>query len=192
MNENPKFVLLFCGKRKSGKDFLTEFLLKKLNNESENIASILRLSGPLKKCYAENHNLDYSRLLDASDYKEKYRKEMITWSEKIRNQDPSYFCLKSIEMYQGEKFPIWIISDCRRKTDFQFFLKKYGEEKCKKVRIFASEETRKSRGFEFQPGIDDAESECGLDQENCDFEIENNGNVDPEKLLEDLMKCLKI
>ena len=69
---NPKKILLFCGKRKSGKDFLTEWLQNHLNLKS-NQAVIVRLSGPLKECYAENHGLDYSRLLDSSDYKEKYR-----------------------------------------------------------------------------------------------------------------------
>jgi phosphomevalonate kinase len=93
-DENPRIILLFCGKRKSGKDFLTEWLLKNLTSKSV----ILRLSGPLKQCYAENHGLDYARLLDASDYKEQYRKDMISWSEKIRNTNPAYFCLKSIAM----------------------------------------------------------------------------------------------
>lgn len=184
---NPKLIFLFCGKRKSGKDFLTESLCKRINEESEQ-AVILRLSGPLKKCYAENHGLDFDRLLDASEYKEKYRKDMISWSEKIRNEDPSYFCLKAIEAYEGCKFPIWIVSDCRRRSDFHFFLTKYGSDVCKTVRVYASESVRESRGFTFQAGIDDAESECGLDGEKCDFCIENNGNIEPHELLKDLLK----
>ena len=32
-----------------------------------------------------------------------------------------------------------------------------------KVRILASEAARASRGFAFSAGVDDAESECGLD-----------------------------
>merc|ERR1712018_203471 len=123
MTSNPNLILLFCGKRKSGKDFLTDWLQINLSEKrsDDGKSVIIRLSGPLKECYAENHGLDYSRLLDSSDYKEKYRKDMITWSEKIRNEDPAYFCLKSIEKYCAESFPIWIVSDCRRKTDFDFF-----------------------------------------------------------------------
>jgi phosphomevalonate kinase len=34
-------------------------------------AVIIRLSGPLKECYARDHGLDYQKMLSASDYKEK-------------------------------------------------------------------------------------------------------------------------
>ena len=98
-------VLLFSGKRKSGKDHLTEWLLKYLNEKSGNATSeeteqsiekknqncdkpcgavILRLSGPLKKCYAEDNNLDYDALMSAGKYKEQHRLDMIKWSEEIR------------------------------------------------------------------------------------------------------------
>ena len=32
---------------------------------------ILRLSGPLKECYAKEHGLDFEKMLSASDYKER-------------------------------------------------------------------------------------------------------------------------
>ena len=76
----PKVILLFCGKRKSGKDYLTEQLQDKYADSSV----IIRLSGPLKECYAQNHGLDYQKLLSASDYKEQHRLSMITWSEALR------------------------------------------------------------------------------------------------------------
>ena len=191
MTTNPKKILLFCGKRKSGKDYLTEWLQKSLNLKFEkNSTTILRLSGPLKECYAEDHGLDFSKLLDSSDYKEKYRKDMITWSEKIRNQNPSYFCLKAIQKYdKAKEFSIWIVSDCRRRTDFEFFDQNYPG-KIVKIRVKASEETRIKRGFSFQNGIDDAESECGLDHEICDFELENNEILVPEELFKPILDLL--
>jgi phosphomevalonate kinase len=76
----PDYIFLFSGKRKSGKDYLTDRLKEELGDD----AVIVRLSGPLKKCYAETHGLDYERLMSAADYKEKYRKDMIMWSEDIR------------------------------------------------------------------------------------------------------------
>ena len=33
---------------------------------------ILRLSGPLKECYAKEHGLDFEKMLSASDYKERF------------------------------------------------------------------------------------------------------------------------
>ena len=83
--ENPRLILLFSGKRKSGKDFVTDLLQVNgcANPEihaldvyyQEHLGSgcvILRLSGPLKECYAREHGLDFEKMLSASDYKEKY------------------------------------------------------------------------------------------------------------------------
>ena len=82
--ENPRLILLFSGKRKSGKDFVTDLLqvnscvsrkVKFRPCFQEHLGSgsvILRLSGPLKECYAKEHGLDFEKMLSASDYKEKY------------------------------------------------------------------------------------------------------------------------
>lgn len=80
----PRKVLLFFGKRKSGKDFLTEKFMELLSSADLPRAIIIRLSGPLKECYAKDHGLDFQKLLSSGEYKEKYRKDMITWSEEIR------------------------------------------------------------------------------------------------------------
>ena len=87
--EKPSLILLFSGKRKSGKDFVTDLLQVSwsVNRErnlldaycQEHLGSgcvILRLSGPLKECYAREHGLDFEKMLSASDYKEKYTKHI--------------------------------------------------------------------------------------------------------------------
>ena len=83
-SQNPSLVLLFSGKRKSGKDYITELLKVRSVPTNYNLdccdtyqekrgedAVILRLSGPLKECYARDHGLDFEKMLSASDYKEK-------------------------------------------------------------------------------------------------------------------------
>ncbi len=80
---SPKAVLLFSGKRKSGKDFLTEELLRLLTTKGVD-AVIVRLSEPIKKCYAEKNGLDYHELMTSGEYKERHRLDMIRWSEKKR------------------------------------------------------------------------------------------------------------
>ncbi len=53
------------------------------------------------------------------------------------------------------------------------------------VRIHASKQVRENRGFTFTPGIDDAQSECGLDGvTHWDYTIANEGDMD--KLERDL------
>ncbi|NP_001161888.1 phosphomevalonate kinase [Sus scrofa] len=166
----PRLVLLFSGKRKSGKDFVTEALQSRLGAD---VCAILRLSGPLKEQYAQEHGLDFQRLLDASTYKESYRKDMIRWGQEKRQADPGFFCRKIVE---GVSQPIWLVSDTRRLSDIQWFQETYGAV-TQTVRVVATEQSRQQRGWVFIPGVDDAESECGLDDFGAfDWVIENHGD----------------
>lgn len=183
----PKAVLLFSGKRKSGKDFITDHLQESLKNESV----IIRLSGPLKECYAKDHGLDYDQMLSASDYKEKYRLDMIKWSEEIRNTDYTYFCRAALEKYDTANFPIWIVSDCRRKTDLRYFQENFGD-RVKTVRIEAEDEVRRERGWTFTVSVDDAESECGLDDvEKWDLVLDNSGKETKDELVQQVLQIIK-
>ncbi|XP_042212952.1 phosphomevalonate kinase-like, partial [Homarus americanus] len=177
MSENPVLIFLFSGKRKSGKDYITDLLQQRLDDAQ---CQTIRLSGPIKQQFAKTNCLDYSQLLTASEYKEKYRLEMIAWSESKRAEDIGFFIRAAIDMYEGANYPIWIVSDMRRQSDLSWFKQHYGE--CLyTVRITASEEVRKQRGWVFTPGIDDAESECDLDN-MTDWDQEVDNSNDPGKV----------
>ncbi|KAM5201021.1 phosphomevalonate kinase isoform 2-T2 [Hipposideros larvatus] len=141
----PRLVLLFSGKRKSGKDFVTEALQSRLGADT---CAILRLSGPLKEQYAQEHGLNFQRLLDASTYKEAYRRDMIAWGEEKRQADPGFFCRKVVE---GVSQPVWLVSDTRRMSDIQWFQEAYGAV-AQTVRVVASEQSLQQRGWVFTPG----------------------------------------
>lgn len=172
-------IFVLSGKRKSGKDFIAGKLKCAFGCDKCNI---IRLSGPLKREYAKQNGLDFDRLMDSTTYKELYRHKMIGWGEEKRNADSYYFCRLAVEMILAENCgenlslpkPVWIISDARRKTDVRYFKESY--DNVVSVRINASEETRRSRGWVFTPGVDDAESECGLDNEIFDVVIQNDGD----------------
>lgn len=179
----PRLVLLFSGKRKSGKDFVTEALQSRLGADT---CAVLRLSGPLKEQYAQEHGLNFQRLLDASAYKEAYRRDMIAWGEEKRQADPGFFCRKVVD---GVCQPVWLVSDTRRMSDIQWFQEAYGAV-AQTVRVVASEQSRQQRGWVFTPGVDDGESECGLDNfGDFDWVIENHG--DPQRLEEQLEKLIE-
>ncbi|XP_069074485.1 phosphomevalonate kinase isoform X3 [Pleurodeles waltl] len=98
---------------------------------------------------------------------------MIRWGEEKRNEDPGFFCRIIVD---GASQPIWIVSDTRRRSDVDWFRSSYGE-LTQTVRVQASEATRRLRGWAFTPGIDDAESECGLDHGmSFDWTITNDGD----------------
>ncbi|PZC85250.1 hypothetical protein B5X24_HaOG202435 [Helicoverpa armigera] len=164
----PQIILLFSGKRKSGKDFLTTHLQKLLGDKCE----VLKISQPIKSHWAKEKNLNLNELLGDGEYKEQYRLDMINWSDEMRLQDYGYFC--RIACQDATDKPIWIVSDIRRKTDICWFKEKYGDQ-IRTIRIIADEDTRKKRGFQFKSGVDDVASECNLDDySDWDLVIDNS------------------
>lgn len=133
--------------------------------------------------------MDFQRLMDASTYKEAYRSDMIRWGEEKRQADPGFFCRKIVE---GVCQPVWLVSDTRRVSDIQWFQEAYGAV-TQTVRVVATEESRQQRGWVFTPGVDDAESECGLDNfRTFDWVIENHGDEQHlEEQLEHLIEFVR-
>lgn len=135
------------------------------------------------------HGADFKELLSASEYKELHRLKMVSWSEevKVERNDPVYFLKEAIEMSKAWEKKIWILSDARRVCDVEFFKSpKFAQAKVLAVRIVASEETRKARKWIFTKDIDDAPTECGLDDyKEWDYVINNDGSVD------DLLQAMK-
>ncbi|NXA29809.1 PMVK kinase, partial [Ibidorhyncha struthersii] len=155
----------------------------------------------------QEHGLDFQRLLDASAYKERYRQDMIRWGEEKRHADPGFFCRTAVE---GAAQPVWVssgdvwgahgargtvadgppvqvVSDTRRLSDVEWFRDVYGDT-VQTVRVVATEETRKRRSWVFVAGVDDAESECGLDHGVAfDWVITNDGD---ERSLDEQLELL--
>lgn len=60
-------------------------------------AEIIRISEPIKSHWAKEKNLDLKELLSDGPYKEQYRKEMIVWSDSVRQMDSGFFCREAIQ-----------------------------------------------------------------------------------------------
>src|SRR5689334_18759340 len=86
----PRLIVLISGKRKCGKDYIASQLCANLNDNHH--ASIIHLSSPIKRAYADEHHLDYDMLMSDADYKEQHRAAMVEWSEGVRAGDSEYFC----------------------------------------------------------------------------------------------------
>ncbi|XP_058126314.1 phosphomevalonate kinase [Anopheles ziemanni] len=182
----PKLVILFSGKRKCGKDFLSEALLKKLGTDR---AQIIRISEPIKRHWAESMGLDLAELLSDSAYKEHYRKQMIEWSENRRREDYGVFCRAACSTIDRD---ICIVSDVRRRTDIRFFLETFGPERLRTVRIETSQDVRVSRGWRFESGIDDVQSECDLDEyDRWDLRLLNDGVAGVDEMLQRLYSIVE-
>ncbi|XP_053695004.1 phosphomevalonate kinase isoform X2 [Sabethes cyaneus] len=154
---------------------------------TDQCAQIIRISEPIKRSWAEKLGLDLRELLSDGPYKERYRREMIEWSDRKRLEDAGFFCRQACAAVNKE---IVIVSDVRRKTDLQYFRETYGE-RAKTVRIVASEKTRSVRGWVFQEGVDDVQSECDLDDvTEWDLAVCNESDANVDDLLDKIEKLL--
>ncbi|KAM3177397.1 hypothetical protein ACTXT7_004657 [Hymenolepis weldensis] len=173
--KNVRFIGI-SGKRKCGKDYFADHLRKEIMDRLGKTAAIIHISEPIKRAFAEKQNLDLEELMSSSEYKEKFRRHMVRWGEAQRRKDPTVFCRKALEyLVQDSLFkPTYvIIADCRRPSDLEFFSSFNGEIPLLHLRISASPATRRSRGWIFFRGIDDAESECALDETPFDILVIN-------------------
>lgn len=82
------------------------------------------------------------------------------------------------------------MSDIRRKTDIEFF-RSQGYN-IKAIRINAAEEVRKARGWKFECGVDDVQSECDLDDfTQWDLKIDNDNSQDAETIVQQILELIK-
>jgi phosphomevalonate kinase len=160
------------------------FLASRLGEEN---AEIIRISEPIKAFWATKKSLDLTQLLSDGAYKERYRKEMIVWSDEMRAKDFGIFCREASKRISKQTV---IVSDIRRKTDIRFFRETFGN-KIKLIRIVCSDCIRQQRGWKFEAGVDDIQSECDLDDWNeWDLLIENTGERDENEILDEIFQKL--
>ncbi|XP_017081469.2 probable phosphomevalonate kinase [Drosophila eugracilis] len=174
-------IVLISGKRKCGKDYVSERLKQRLGSRSR----IVRISEPIKSEWARKLQLDLTALLSDGPYKEKYRRDMIVWSDEVRAQDYGYFCRVAMEeALAHHQTPYILVSDVRRKNDIKWFRETYGSERVVTLRLTSRPETRCARGWTFTTGIDDVPSECDLDDmpDGFDFVLANDEELDQEAI----------
>ncbi|SPP85917.1 probable phosphomevalonate kinase [Drosophila guanche] len=181
-------IVLISGKRKCGKDYISERLQKRLANR----ARIVRISEPIKSEWARKLQLDLSALLSDGPYKEQYRRDMIVWSDEMRTKDYGYFCRAAMAEAPLDQTPYIIVSDVRRKNDIKWFRETYGQDMVRTVRLTSRPETRQARGWTFTEGIDDVPSECDLDDyDSFDFVVPNEDEND-QGFIDQLVDMLQL
>ena len=116
--------------------------------------------------------------------------QMVRWSEEVRRQDPNVFLRAAITESEADRFAVWILVDARRECDLQFFQ----SFTCPvlKVRIEASEDTRIRRGWKWTQGVDDQETECGLDHVKDWNLLIQNDDLSEELLLQKLEPIISL
>jgi phosphomevalonate kinase len=114
---------------------------------------------------------------------------MIIWSDERRALDYGVFCREASNNLTKSTV---IVSDIRRKTDIKWFKETFGN-KIKLIRIKCDDSVRIARGWKFQEGIDDIQSECDLDEwKEWDLSIENDGKKETDEILFEILKFVGI
>ncbi|KAH8329005.1 hypothetical protein KR074_001438 [Drosophila pseudoananassae] len=182
-------IVLISGKRKCGKDYISERLQKKLADR----AQIVRISEPIKSEWARKLQLDLAALLSDGPYKEQYRRDMIVWSDEVRARDYGYFCRVAMEEALARRpTPYILVSDVRRKNDIKWFRETYGSDKVLTVRLTSRPETRSSRGWVFTAGIDDVPSECDLDDFDGFDVVVANDNEHEQVSIDQILETMQL
>lgn len=188
---NLRLVIILSGKRKCGKDHISTLLTNHIGYERMHHLAVLRIASPIKKEFSKNNKLDFTRLLDSTEYKENFRLAMVEWSESYRAKEGwNCFLKQAIKEQRAKDKAIWILNDARRPCDLSYFEEDPGFSQAKivKLRIEASDEARMSRGWKFVEGIDDRDTECALDEyDDWTYVIDNNYNDEKQLLRESLL-----
>lgn len=109
---------------------------------------------------------------------------MIQWSDEMRAIDYGIFCREASKNISKATV---IVSDIRRKTDIKYFRKTFND-KIKLIRIKCSDDIRAERGWIFQVGVDDIQSECDLDDwMDWDLVIENEGGREVSEIVDEIL-----
>ena len=188
---NLKLVIILSGKRKSGKDHISTLIANYIGHHRMRHLAVLRIAGPIKREFAKNNRLDFTRLLDSTSYKENFRLAMVEWSEGYREREGwNCFLKQSIKEQRAKDKAIWILNDARRPCDLEYFEEDpaFAKTEVIKLRIEASEEARMSRGWKFAQGIDDRATECGLDDYDAWTHVIDNDYNDETQLLAELLR----
>lgn len=156
----PLLYILVSGKRASGKDYITNLLYDSLVAKGISVHRTA-LGHINKRSYAASIGIDAMRLEKDREFKESHRIAMIAHHTARNAQDPEW-CLKEVKSNAKQaNAEILLLSDIRTLQDLHWFKQQPGEVVL--LRITASDETRKSRGWNPCPKKDSLPTETELD-----------------------------
>ncbi len=161
--------ILISGKSYAGKDTVADEFVKHVPGKRASFAVLAK-----EEFCAQTH-LDITRMLCDRDYKERHRKQLIAYAMGKRAVDPDYF-VRALEAQLANE-PLVIISDYRFPSEADYLRSRENLQVfC--VRVVASSESRRERGWIANPSIDDGVSECNLDGGTFDLCVINNGSLE--------------
>jgi adenine phosphoribosyltransferase/phosphomevalonate kinase len=164
-------VVIFCGRRCVGKDWLANIALKCLNrlidDETGTQVAMARISDETKRAFAEeNLGVDANKLIYDRSYKEKYRKPLTAFYNKMKVRDLSFDARCFAKIVQTAPPGILLLTGMR---DGLHYVRSLAGRSTILVKVGATAGSKVSRGWVYDPDIDESSGECAADAMPEDF-----------------------
>lgn len=155
-----RIIIGLSGKRYAGKDHVASLIARRWAKENVYVTSF---GDALKRAAAEHYALDAERLCTSRAYKEQHRDKLIAFGKITRAVEPARWVREAMQRIP-EGCNVVVFSDVRFHHEVEA-LKDYRlwDQRVFLVRIEASLEARRQRGFVTDPVVDSDPSETELD-----------------------------
>lgn len=181
-------LLVFCGKRRSGKTTAAEICVDMLGEQGV-LARKKALADPLKDMFAKKLGMD-PLMLSHPSYKEDFREGMQKFSSEIKKDNPNFFNdLFFEDILPGETI---VCDDLRLDTELELFIAR----KASIYKIECNPKVLEFHGWRYTPGVDDTmyENQCASYSAftyHClgGGRVFNNGSID--KLRDELVPVIE-
>jgi len=184
MADEAPLVIGFSGKRFAGKDTLAKFVTEYISSEyPSHTYVVFPLASAFKLEFAQQHMLDFEKLLHDREYKESHRKQMNEFFQRTFPTDPRRFCRAALAYAKQKQANVLIITDVRLKSDVKN-LTELAQGRLVLIRVQASDAKRNSFGWVFDAIIDEHKTEIDLDSyDTWNRVIDNNGSLEDLKAI---------
>lgn len=177
---NRGVVLIFCGRRCVGKDWLAHFTEETLGKliGNKKVVSVARISDGTKREYAEQHpGVNVEKLFHDRKYKELHRKELTDFYQKKKRNDPSYDARCFVDLIQKSSSSILLLTGMR---DGLEYARSLAGRTVVLVKVDSTDDARTSRGWEYSRTLDESTLEClpdSMQEDFWDLRFDNNLSI---------------
>jgi len=162
-SQSRGIVVIFCGKRFVGKDWLAgvaeQCLREIIDDHTKDNVTTAQISDVTKRAYAAaNPSVDADRLIHDHKYKDGHRKDLKVFYKKQRAQTTAYDAKCYLDAIQkSAPASILLLTGMR---DGLEYARSLAGRAVVLIKVNATDETRASRGWSFDAWVDESAGEC--------------------------------
>lgn len=175
-----ELVVLVSGKRFAGKDYICKRIQRRFEDQGIRYKRFNH-ADQMKRIYCDATGADLDLMFTDRTYKEQHRSAMTAMYQDIVSKESNQlmFCESILDQIVNDDISsdVILIGDFRRTFEQEFYERYFGgKDQIITIRVNATEETRKGRGWICSDSKDSNVTECELDNKaDWGFVFENDG-----------------